>query len=311
MYPNDCDPREIFKYDSEEIYNDDTAKRMLQVNVEWTIDDFENSRIPPRKFKHHCTLQDFEYGKVLGEGSFGKVYLVREHESKCVVALKVINKLAKEPTQFEVGGLQAKVTIQHYISTGEREKAPELYGYFHTQKHILLIVEYAPGGNLSQILEANELSERKIAHIMHQLCEIVQYTYQINIIHRDIKPENILLGASNEILLADYGISAYHNSSKPRNTFCGTPFYMAPETKTFPYEHTNAADIWSLGIVFHELFSGGKKEPSFDQKNNVVLANDIPGDAKDLMMQMLKIDPMERISAEDVLQHHFLLKNLK
>jgi aurora kinase len=170
-------------------------KQMLQVNSmpkEWTLDDFENGRIPPQ---HQWSLQDFEFGKVLGKGGFGKVYLVWECKSKCIVALKVIKKPMNKSAKEDVLNLQAEITVQCYVSDMGRDKAPEIYGYFHTNKYVCLILEYAPSGNLLQILKANSLSEGKIACIIHQLCDIVQFTHSLNVLHQDIKPENILLGA--------------------------------------------------------------------------------------------------------------------
>ena len=280
MYPGHCDPSNIFRFDEDAVFNAATTDS--------TMEDIEN----------HWTLQDFEFGKVLGEGGFGKVYLVRERKSMCVVALKVIEKFREEEV------------ICPYVLSREG-KAPNVFGFFHTKKYVCLIVEYAPGGNLSQILNDHSLSEGKIVCIMHQLCDIIAYMHERKFMHRDIKPDNILLGANNKLLLADFGISAYHDSPEPRNTFCGTLKYMAPEFMKNGHKHTNAVDIWSLGIVFYVvLFSG--EEPSFDIGGNVIWpqANHVKNEAREFMMQMLNIDPTKRISAENALKHPFISKIL-
>jgi serine/threonine protein kinase len=158
MYPGNCDPRNIFRFDDDAIL--DVLTR------DWTMEDFENGRI-------HWTFQDFEFGKVLGTGGFGRVYLVRERKSMCVVALKVIKNFQER-----------EVACQHLFTSGEGNegKAPNVFGYFHTKKYVCLIVEYAPGGNLSQILN-HSLSEGKIACIMHQLCDIISFMHRMNILH--------------------------------------------------------------------------------------------------------------------------------
>ena len=226
------------------------------------------------------------------------------------MALKVIKKPMNKPAKEDVLNLQAEITVQCSVSDMGRDRAPEIYGYFHANKYICLILEYAPGGNLLKILKANSLSEGKFACIIHQLCDIVQFTHALNVLHQDIKPDNILLGANNKILLADFGISAY--SLNPRYTICGTLEYMAPEfMENYNHEHINAVDIWSLGIVFYKLFNGIDKRVCFYVNNFIIWGqvNCVPEDARQLISQMLRRDLREHISAEAALRHCFLLNN--
>lgn len=136
------------------------------------------------------------------------------------------------------------------------------------------------------------------------------------IIHRDIKPENILLDSESRVKLGDFGWSNFFNENSQRQTYCGTPEYLAPEMIK-QKGHDKHLDIWNLGILFFELLAG---RPPFEGKNQQQLFENIlhfkirwpkgfNGVAKDLVQKLLKTTPEERIPLEDITSHPWFKSN--
>jgi serine/threonine protein kinase len=137
------------------------------------------------------------------------------------------------------------------------------------------------------------------------------------IIHRDIKPENILLDADGAVKLADFGWSNFfQDDSQKRQTYCGTPEYLAPEMIK-QKGHDKSLDIWNLGVLLFELLTGS---PPFEGSNQSILFENILGHkvkwpsrfnplAKDLIQRLLKINPQERIKLDDISQHAWFKNN--
>ncbi len=136
------------------------------------------------------------------------------------------------------------------------------------------------------------------------------------IIHRDIKPENILLDSNNSVKLGDFGWSNFFNGDRRRLTYCGTPEYLAPEMIK-QCGHDKSLDIWNIGVLMFELLTGN---PPFEGSNQNELFENIlkfkikwpkglPGIAKDLVTKLLKTNPQERISLEEVLEHPWFQGN--
>lgn len=133
----------------------------------------------------------------------------------------------------------------------------KMYGYFHDDKRIYLILEYAPNGELFKELNAQpdkRFDEVRTATYVSQLADALKYCHSKKVIHRDIKPENLLLGMKGELKMADFGWSVHAPSSR-RNTLCGTLDYLPPEMvagKT----HDHTVDLWGLGVLCYECLVG-------------------------------------------------------
>ncbi|KAH7860076.1 hypothetical protein Vadar_008891 [Vaccinium darrowii] len=143
-----------------------------------------------RQSQKQWSLQDFEIGKPLGKGKFGRVYLAREIKSKFIVALKVIFK-----EQIEKYKLHHQLRREMEIQTGLRHpNVLRLYGWFQDDERICLILEYAHGGEIyRQLRKTGHLSERQAATYIASLTQALAYCHERDVIHRDIKPENLLL----------------------------------------------------------------------------------------------------------------------
>ena len=260
------------------------------------------------------TLQDFEIGKPLGRGKFGKVYLARERRTKYIVALKVLSKsqLLKSGVEHQ---LRREIEIQAHL---RHRHILRMYGYFYDNKNIYLILEYSPGGELYKKLTARgTFSERTSARFISDLSLAMRYCHSKHVIHRDIKPENLLLGAKNDVKIADFGWSVHAPTSR-RNTLCGTLDYLPPEMVE-GREHDEQVDTWALGVLLYEFLVGS---PPFEtdshsatyrriQKVDIRWPAGMPDDARDLISRLLKKDPRQRLPLECIPKHPFVLRCLR
>lgn len=177
-------------------------------------------------------LSNFDIGRPLGRGKFGNVYLAREKDTKFVVALKVMFK-----KQIHVNKVEHQVRREIEIQSHLRHpNILRLYGYFHDETRIYLILEYAPKGALYKELQSQpnkRLDEKRTAGYILSLADALTYLHERNVIHRDIKPENLLLGHNGDLKIADFGWSV-HEPNSTRTTLCGTVDYLPPESKCVP-----------------------------------------------------------------------------
>lgn len=256
-------------------------------------------------------LSDFEIGRKLGRGKFGRVFCVKEKQTGYICALKCMNKT--ELVEYRVENqFQREIEIQSNLL---HPNILRLYGYFHDAKRVYLIVEYAVKGELYKHLQAaGRFDEVKASKYIYQMADALQYLHKKNIIHRDIKPENILVDSNGDIKISDFGWSV-HSASR-RATMCGTLDYLPPEMverKT----HDSRVDIWSLGILTYELLVG---TPPFEEagqeetyrricKVDLKVPSFVPRDAVDLIEKLLRHDPHERMELRRVASHPWIVRN--
>lgn len=256
------------------------------------------------------TLNDFEVGRPLGNGKFGRVYLARTRRHKYIVALKVLRKSQLEKNNVE-HQLRREIEIQTHLV---HKNILRMYGYFWDEKRIYLILEYAPGGELYKRLTAKgKFSEHETAKYIQDMARALDYCHSKHVIHRDIKPENLLLGLNGELKIADFGWSV-HAPSLRRETFCGTLDYLPPEMVEVK-DYDEKVDLWSLGVLCYEFLVG---EPPFDApgkkatfrritKCDFHFPAHITAGAQDLIKQLLVKDPNKRISLHDVVKHPWII----
>ncbi|KAL5727140.1 non-specific serine/threonine protein kinase [Ranunculus cassubicifolius] len=259
------------------------------------------------------TLQDFEIGKPLGKGKFGRVYLAREKKSKYIIALKVIFK-----EQIEKYKLQHQLRREMQIqSTLNHPNILRLFGWFHDDERIFLILEYAHGGELYKLLQKfGHLSEKQAATYILSLTKALAYCHEKNVIHRDIKPENLLLDFRGRLKIADFGWSV--QSTNKRKTMCGTLDYLAPEMVENK-DHDYSVDTWTLGILCFEFLYGF---PPFEAENQndtfkrIVKIDltfpatpSVSNEAKDLINRLLVKDPSKRLPLQKITSHAWIIKN--
>ena len=262
-------------------------------------------------------LSDFQFIKDLGSGSFGRVFLVIHRQTKVQYAIKAIDKRNKTNIDGKPY-FRREIEIMYKI---HHPNVVRLFGHFEDDLNCYFIMEYVSHGNLYNLLsrqKSKSIEPQIVASLMKDLISAVYYLHSMDppIIHRDIKPENALLGENDVAKLTDFGWSNYiDDSGEQRNTFCGTPIYLAPEMIK-SCGHDEHVDIWCIGCLMFELltgkppFSGADKEQLMINILHLKInwPRDINKDAKDLITKILRAEPKSRISLTEMLQHPFFTK---
>lgn len=225
--------------------------------------------------KSTVSIDDFDILKDIGKGSYGKVQLVRHKGTKKIYAMKTLSK-----TNLAETGLISRTLDERKVLLSIRHPFLIAAHYaFQTNNKVMLITDYAPGGELlARIRAEHHLPMHRVKLYTAQLCEAIGYLHSIGILHRDLKPENVLIDKDGNLRVTDFGFVKVGMSSDPNlktNSFCGTPDYMAPEVcMGLPY---NAAiDWWSLGAIVYEMTFG--KPPFYNQNMNLMYKSIIQDD---------------------------------
>ncbi|XP_037762144.1 serine/threonine-protein kinase 10 [Chelonia mydas] len=255
----------------------------------------------------------------LGDGAFGKVYKAKNKETGALAAAKVIETKNDEELEDYMVEIEILATCDHpYIV--------KLLGAFYHDSKLWIMIEFCPGGAVDAVmLELDRgLTEPQIQVICRQMLEALVYLHSKKIIHRDLKAGNVLLTQDGDIKLADFGVSAKNiKTLQRRDSFIGTPYWMAPEVvmcetmKDTPYDYK--ADIWSLGITLIEM---AQIEPPHHELNPMrvllkIAKSDPPTlncpskwspEFKDFLKTALDKNPETRPSAAQLLEHSFVNK---
>jgi len=193
-----------------------------------------------------------------------------------------------------------------------------MYGFFYDEERIFLILEFAQGGELFQILRRrHHFDEKLAATYIKSLADALNHCHIKHVIHRDIKPENLLIGNGGLIKIADFGWSV-HAPTLRRKTICGTLDYLPPEMVKNE-THDERLDTWCLGILTYEFIVG---RPPFEARDRdatynkilhspVTFPPHITPDAQDFINRLLQRDPKKRMELSDVPNHPWIVKNCK
>uniref|UniRef100_A0A8C4QPX8 Aurora kinase n=1 Tax=Eptatretus burgeri TaxID=7764 RepID=A0A8C4QPX8_EPTBU len=273
-----------------------TWERVFHFELNFTI-------IPSRK---RWSLDCFDIGRPLGKGKFGNVYLAREKQTHFIVALKVLFKSQLEKACVE-HQLRREIEIQSHL---RHPNILRLYGYFHDEKRVYLILEYAAKGELYKELKVHGFfNDTRTATYIAEMANALMYCHSKKVIHRDIKPENLLLGIGDI-----FGWSVH----TMRTTMCGTLDYLPPEMIE-GNTHDEKVDLWSLGVLCYEFLNG---KPPFENerqgetyklisKVRIHYPSSMSEGSKDLISRLLKHNPAARLSLQEVLNHPWIKENAK
>jgi serine/threonine protein kinase len=265
-----------------------------------------------------ATIKDFTILSTIGEGSFGKVFLVMHNKTKSKYAIKRISKLNKNNQEGKTY-FRREIEIMYKV---HQCNIVRLFNHFEDNEYCYFVMEYIEKGNLfdqPSWKNNKRFSSVDVAKIIKEIICAVYYLHHMDppIIHRDIKPENVLIDKNGVAKLTDFGWSNYVDSNEIRRTYCGTPVYLAPEMIK-EIGHNEHLDIWCIGVLLFELLTGTVpfKGRDIDSLNNNILSlkivwpRDINNTAKNLISKILKTEPGERISLEDMLKHPFFKEKL-
>ncbi|KAJ4370466.1 Serine/threonine-protein kinase PAK 6 [Neocucurbitaria cava] len=247
----------------------------------------------------------------IGGGSFGKVYKGLDRRTGHTVAIKVIDV---ENAEDEVDDIMGEIMI---LSGMNSPYVTKYYGSYLAGSDLWIVMEFCSGGSCADLMKPGTIAEAEIAVILKELLMGLSYLHDDHKLHRDIKAANILVGANGQVKLADFGVSGQLSATMTKkNTFVGTPFWMAPEViRQSGYD--GKADIWSLGITALELANG---EPPYADIHPMKVLFLIPKNPppqlqgnfspafKEFVELCLRKDPRDRPNAKQLLQTNFIRK---
>uniref|UniRef100_A0A8K9X420 non-specific serine/threonine protein kinase n=1 Tax=Oncorhynchus mykiss TaxID=8022 RepID=A0A8K9X420_ONCMY len=261
--------------------------------------------------------RQFELRKVLGQGSFGKVFLVKKTtgpDTGQLYAMKVLKKATlkvrdRVRTKMERDIL---VEVNHPFIV-------KLHYAFQTEGKLYLILDFLRGGDLFTRLSKEVMfTEEDVKFYLAELALALDHLHSLGIIYRDLKPENILLDEEGHIKLTDFGLSKESiDHENKAYSFCGTVEYMAPEVVN-RRGHTTSADWWSYGVLMFEMLTGTLPFQGKDRKEtmNMILKAKLgmpqflSPEAQSLLRNLFKRNPTNRLGAgpdgvEEIKRHHF------
>jgi NIMA (never in mitosis gene a)-related kinase 1/4/5 len=245
----------------------------------------------------------FDKIRVLGKGSYGIVYLIKDSNNK-KYALKRMsyNKELLKTCYNELKIL--KILNSDYII--------KVVNYFKKSNSFNIIMEYASNGDLSQFIKKrklmrNKLNDKEIYHYISSITKGLIHLHNNKIIHRDLKPSNILITKDNKIKLTDFGISKILNHQLAVYTKIGTPYFMSPETLD-KNGYSYPVDFWALGCIFFELLTFDKPFNAnsiyalyLKIKNNNFNIKKIPIKYLEIIKGLLCRNPQRRLNGTKVL----------
>ncbi|KAH9042595.1 hypothetical protein EDB85DRAFT_1885852 [Lactarius pseudohatsudake] len=245
---------------------------------------------------------NYTLGRVIGEGTYGKVRLGTHRLTTTRVAIKQIPKALSATLTREI----------HHHRQLHHPHVTQLYEVIATENSIWLVTELCSGGELFDYLtEKGRISEQETRRIFGQLCLAVNYLHEKGIVHRDLKLENVLLDERCRIKLGDFGFTREFDRGSYLETYCGTTGYAAPEMLEGKKYLGPEVDVWSLGVILYCLLTGGLPFDDDDESimRKMVIKGDfedpewLSNDIRDLIHKILQKDPIKRITISQILAH--------
>ncbi|XP_066521381.1 microtubule-associated serine/threonine-protein kinase 2 isoform X5 [Hoplias malabaricus] len=275
--------------------------------------------------------EDFETIKLISNGAYGAVFLVRHKETRQRFAMKKINK----QNLILRNQIQQAFVERDILTFAENPFVVSMFCSFETRRHLCMVMEYVEGGDCATLLKHIGALPVDMARMYFaETVLALEYLHNYGIVHRDLKPDNLLITSMGHIKLTDFGLSKIGLMSLTTNLYeghiekdtrefldkqvCGTPEYIAPEV-ILRQGYGKPVDWWAMGVILYEFlvgcapFFGDTPEELFGQ----VISDEIiwpegdealPSDAQDLISKLLRQNPLERLgtgSAFEVKQHRF------
>lgn len=289
----------------------------IDINESFVSSSLQKEGLPEYKPK----LDDFEPIKVLGQGSYGKVILVREKATGKLFAQKQLKKaslIINDTNEIHTKNYERTLNEKTILEKVNHPNIVKLYYAFQDHNKVYLILEYLDGGELFHHLDQQKyMSEKDASYYIAQIILALRYLHlTMKVIYRDLKPENCMLNADGNLVLTDFGLSKVSSDESSRHSMIGTAQYMAPEViKGEDYDFS--VDWWSLGCVMFDMLTGA---PPFTGHTNEKIMDKIVHskkylkfpfylslDAKDLLRKLLQANPAKRLDIDndfDKLKNH-------
>lgn len=257
----------------------------------------------------HVLFGKYEMGRLLGKGTFAKVYYGKQLMTGESVAIKVINK-DQVKKEFMMEQIKREISVMRLV------RHPNVVGLkevMATKKKIFVAMEYVKGGELFAKVARGRLREDLARKYFQQLISAVDFCHSRGVSHRDLKPENLLLDENEDLKVSDFGLSALPEQLRNDgllHTQCGTPAYVAPEVLRKKGYDGSKADLWSCGVILYVLLAGFlpfQDENIMNMYRKVFKAEFvyppwISSDVKRLISKLLVSDPERRITIQSIMR---------
>jgi len=288
------------KSGAEQITKDNVSKSGIQ-HADFIIDN-------PGKITDFWEIDK----KKLGEGSYGAV-------SKCKNKSTGVTRACKSISKAQVKNLEIFKREIAIMKIMDHPNIIKLYESFEDHRNIYLIMELCSGGELfDRIIDSGHFTEVQAAIVLQNMFRAIFYMHENHICHRDLKPENFLFTTKDPIekthlKVIDFGLACKYQQDQVLTTKAGTPYYVAPQVLAGKYDMSS--DLWSLGVIMYVVLCG--YPPFYGESDADVLAKvrlgnfsfnaadwkSISEDAKNLIRMLLKMNPRDRYTAEQALNH--------
>ncbi|XP_051893520.1 microtubule-associated serine/threonine-protein kinase 3 [Pristis pectinata] len=316
----------------------DPLHEMVQLDSITTVspntDESQDQRAGSIPLRRKPTESDFETIKLISNGAYGAVYLVRHIETRQRFAMKKVNK----HNLILRNQIQQVFVERDILTFAENPFVVSMYCSFETKRHLCMVMEYVEGGDCANLLKnigplPVDMSRMYFAETVLAL----EYLHNYGIVHRDLKPDNLLITAMGHIKLTDFGLSRIGLMNLTTNLYedhfekdtrefidkqvCGTPEYIAPEV-ILRQGYGKPVDWWAMGVVLYEFlvgcvpFFGETPEELFGQvvSDEIMWPSEeeaLPSEAQDLISRLLRQNPRDRLGtggALEVKQHGFFTR---
>lgn len=259
-------------------------------------------------------LNQYQFVRNIGEGSFGKVKLARHRVTGQEVAMKIINR-RKLISRDLAGRIEREI---QYLQLLRHPHIIKLYTVITTKTEICMVLEYVPMELFDYIVKHGRLGEAKARKLFQQIICAVEYCHRHKIVHRDLKPENLLLDKNMNVKIADFGLSNIMTDGNFLKTSCGSPNYAAPEVIGGKLYAGPEVDVWSCGVILYVFLVG--RLPFDDefiptlfkkiQAGSFHIPSQTPAGAADLIRRCLMVHPVQRIQIPEIRQHEWFAKDM-
>jgi len=251
----------------------------------------------------------------LGRGNFAIVRKVKRKSDGLEFAAKIIKK--KNLKDRDLRKLNDEVVILKKL---KHPNINTLIETFDTKNHLYMVLQLLTGGELfDRIVKKVCYTEEEAADVIRQVARACEYMHANGVIHRDLKPENIVYldNETTHICVTDFGLAKYVEGNVLMKTACGTPGYVAPEILQLQ-KYSSKVDMWAVGVILYILLCGF---PPFVEKNLKALYrliksgkfafpspywDNVSKEAKDCIVLLLHVDPAERLSPKELLEHKWI-----
>jgi calcium-dependent protein kinase len=298
---------EEFILEEWEVYNDKNKNIDNSVKFDKDLLISEANKDPYEEYKEI---------KMLGEGSYGQVFLVNHKVIGATRAMKIIQKV-EDVDENNVLEILNEINVLKKI---DHPNIIKIFECYMQKGNYYLVTEYCSGGELFELVNNTKFTEVQVAYLMYQLFSSINYCHKMKIIHRDLKPENILITKNEnnfiDIKVCDFGTSQIFKKGDIQKETIGSLYYVAPEVINKNYNFK--CDLWSCGIIMYILLTN--KLPFGGSSDEEIITNILSGlynetrlkncspETKELISLLLEKDINIRINAETALNHKFFQK---